>query len=226
MRNTESLGDTIRNCRKMKNMTQKQLGELTQITQPLIAAYENNKTIPTYKSRVKIAQVLGIDIKKLSTDEEKRSKYRIDEKISHTFEADDGSVWKEINYDLFEDLKNEGFSKEQLAGIINSFDFPDEMQADDIDDFINSEKKLHPIIEEFFMNIKLHGYGITKDEYYILQKLRCLDVDDEKIVIGMLNRLYDLLMAEMVAYDKYVPVSENRLKINSEYGTKLSKRLW
>ncbi len=226
MRDTEAVGTIIKNCRKNKHMTQQQLSVLTQLSQPLIALYENNKTVPTYKSRVKIAQALGISVEKLFTPEEMDSKDEINERILRAFESDNKLVWKEINRDLFEDLKNEGFSKEQLAGIINSFDFPDEMQVDDIDDFINSKKQLHPIIEDYFMNIKIHGYGITKEEYSIIQKLRMLDENDEKTVISVLNRLYDLLSTEMVVYNKGIKSADNKLKIGSEYGTKLSKRLW
>lgn len=52
-------GERIRSIRKSRNLTQKQLGELTGIAEPTIRRYELGKLNPKYETIEKIADKLG-----------------------------------------------------------------------------------------------------------------------------------------------------------------------
>lgn len=55
-------GERIRNIRKSKNLTQKQLGELAGIAEPTIRRYELGKLNPKYETLVKIAAALRVSV--------------------------------------------------------------------------------------------------------------------------------------------------------------------
>lgn len=55
-----TIGERIRNTRKAKHLTQKQLGELTGIAEPTIRRYELGKLNPKYETIVKIAEALNV----------------------------------------------------------------------------------------------------------------------------------------------------------------------
>lgn len=54
-----TIGERIRSIRKSRNLTQKQLGELTGIAEPTIRRYELGKLNPKYETIEKIADKLG-----------------------------------------------------------------------------------------------------------------------------------------------------------------------
>ena len=56
-----TIGERIRICRKEKNLTQKQLGELSGIAEPTIRRYELGKLNPKPKTIKKIADALGVE---------------------------------------------------------------------------------------------------------------------------------------------------------------------
>lgn len=60
-----SIGENIKNFRKAKKMTQKQLGELCGIAEPNIRKYELGKQNPKKETLEKIAEALGIPPKLL-----------------------------------------------------------------------------------------------------------------------------------------------------------------
>ena len=63
-----TIGEKIRQHRKARNMTQKQLGELSGIAEPTIRRYELGKLNPKRETLTKIADALGIDPFELSDD--------------------------------------------------------------------------------------------------------------------------------------------------------------
>lgn len=67
----QRIGDTIRQARKEKKITQKYLSESLKIRQDVISDYENGKikVIP-FEKRVKLSQVLNIPINKLLYSDE------------------------------------------------------------------------------------------------------------------------------------------------------------
>lgn len=70
-----TIGERIRNVRKSKNLTQKQLGELAGIAEPTIRRYELGKLNPKYETIEKIACALG------TTPDTLRGYYTSDELI-------------------------------------------------------------------------------------------------------------------------------------------------
>lgn len=59
------LGDKLRTLRSEKNITQKQMAELLNITQPSYSMYESNKRTPDYQTLQRIADVFGITVDQL-----------------------------------------------------------------------------------------------------------------------------------------------------------------
>ena len=226
MRQVDTFGDIIRNCRKSKKITQKQLGDITHIAQPLIASYETNKVAPSFKSRVKIAKALNIDLEKLCTLSELNDVLNSGgtDAVSSSSEIDVESIQENYARNLFLNLEKKGFSKNQLVGIMNIFDSSNKLEEQDLEEIIHSKKSLPYIMDDLFSNIVNMGYGITEDEYSLIMKIRELDADDQKVAISVINRLYDLLTTEMVAYNKGIEGSDVKLKISSEYGLRMSKR--
>lgn len=71
-----ALGTIIREERKKRQLTQKELAERTGVSQSLIARFEGGTEVPAHKYLKKISQVLGIDISLLTsalTDKNKES---------------------------------------------------------------------------------------------------------------------------------------------------------
>lgn len=63
-----SFGDTLRELREDKNLTQMELGKkCCGIAQSTIKNYENAKVLPTLRSLIEIAHVLGIDEVRIDT---------------------------------------------------------------------------------------------------------------------------------------------------------------
>ena len=56
------LGEIIRNERKKKHLTQKELAELIGTTQPALSAYENNTMVPMYGTLALIADALDLNL--------------------------------------------------------------------------------------------------------------------------------------------------------------------
>lgn len=61
-------GVLIKNARKAKNLTQKQLGELAGIAEPTIRRYELGKLNPKYETLQRIAAALGVPVDSLIDD--------------------------------------------------------------------------------------------------------------------------------------------------------------
>lgn len=55
-----TIGERVRSIRKSKNLTQKQLGELSGIAEPTIRRYELGKLNPKYETLAKIAKALAV----------------------------------------------------------------------------------------------------------------------------------------------------------------------
>jgi transcriptional regulator with XRE-family HTH domain len=62
-----TFGARLKEVRKNKNMTQKQLGKLSKIQHSSISEYESETTEPSGKNLFKIAQALGVSVEYLMT---------------------------------------------------------------------------------------------------------------------------------------------------------------
>lgn len=60
-----SVGDNIRDIRKLKKMSQSELGKLLGVSQAMIAQYEKGKRIPKIETLARIAEALNVYIGKL-----------------------------------------------------------------------------------------------------------------------------------------------------------------
>lgn len=65
-----SIGDNIRKYRKIKNITQKELGETIGISNTYLSDIETGRTNPSIKTLKKIAKGLGINYMELLKDTE------------------------------------------------------------------------------------------------------------------------------------------------------------
>lgn len=65
-----SIGDNIRKYRRKKNLTQKQLGELLELSNTYLSDIENNRTNPSIKTLKKVAKALEISYIELLEDTE------------------------------------------------------------------------------------------------------------------------------------------------------------
>lgn len=59
----KSIGDQIRDARKAKGLTQKELGEMLRIGEPTVNKYESGKQNPTVETLFKIAEALNLKLK-------------------------------------------------------------------------------------------------------------------------------------------------------------------
>lgn len=66
--NCAAIIDTLIEQRKEKGMTQKELAQATELTQPVIARMERKKAIPQLNTLLKVASALGCDIAVIPTD--------------------------------------------------------------------------------------------------------------------------------------------------------------
>ena len=64
-----TIGDRIKHYRKLKGMTQSELGEKLCVSQALIGQYETNKRTPKLAQLGKFANVFNIDVKELIGDD-------------------------------------------------------------------------------------------------------------------------------------------------------------
>ncbi len=60
--NQEKIGKFIAECRKQKNMTQEQLGEILGVSSKSVSRWENGKTMPDYVMLDSLCNALGISI--------------------------------------------------------------------------------------------------------------------------------------------------------------------
>ncbi len=65
-----SIGDNIRKYRRKKNLTQKQLGELLELSNTYLSDIENNRTNPSIKTLKKLAKAMEISYILLLEDTE------------------------------------------------------------------------------------------------------------------------------------------------------------
>lgn len=76
-------GEKIRNIRKTKGMTQKELGALLGITASTVAQFENSQTPPKFSTLERIAAALEVHISTLITYSKTPSDIAIDQKLEH-----------------------------------------------------------------------------------------------------------------------------------------------
>ena len=64
-----SLGGKVKNLRGRKNMSQRELADLVEVSQTAIASLEADKSVPNVIMLQRIAKVLEVDINELLSDE-------------------------------------------------------------------------------------------------------------------------------------------------------------
>lgn len=64
-----TFGEKVKTLRKQRHITQTTLANLTHLTQPTIAKYEQDSVVPTYNNAYQVALVLGVDVDVLLDDE-------------------------------------------------------------------------------------------------------------------------------------------------------------
>ena len=67
-----TIGELIRDARKKKGLTQKELGERLEVSDVSIAQWENGIRNPRFETRQKLAKALDIDIAELMSEAEKQ----------------------------------------------------------------------------------------------------------------------------------------------------------
>lgn len=67
-----TIGELIRDARKKKGLTQKELGERLEVSDVSIAQWENGIRNPRFETRQKLAKALDIDIVELMSETEKQ----------------------------------------------------------------------------------------------------------------------------------------------------------
>ncbi|HCW72461.1 MAG TPA: XRE family transcriptional regulator [Clostridiaceae bacterium] len=65
-----SIGENIRKYRRKRNLTQKQLGELLELSNTYLSDIENNRTNPSIKTLKKVAKALEVSYIELLEDTE------------------------------------------------------------------------------------------------------------------------------------------------------------
>jgi len=65
-----SIGENIRKYRRKRNLTQKQLGELFELSNTYLSDIENNRTNPSIKTLKKVAKALEVSYIELLDDTE------------------------------------------------------------------------------------------------------------------------------------------------------------
>ncbi len=123
----QRIGDTIRQARKEKKITQKYLSESLKIRQDVISDYENGKikVIP-FEKRVKLASILDIPLNALLyTDEKERKEKEIGiDYISKEYDLLD-SLMSELEADL-----EKADSVEKVEAIKARFEVLDKKRLD------------------------------------------------------------------------------------------------
>lgn len=76
-----NIGETIRKCRKEKNMTQEQMAERLGVTAPAVNKWEKGNSLPDVMLLSPIARLLGITLDTLLQHQEELSDYEADEMI-------------------------------------------------------------------------------------------------------------------------------------------------
>ena len=62
---SDNLGHNIQYFREMRHLTQRELGEMFQLTQAAIASWEKNKSRPDFDTLGGLCEVLGIPLSEL-----------------------------------------------------------------------------------------------------------------------------------------------------------------
>ncbi len=91
MYDTDEIANLIKSVRKARKITQKELGEITDISHQIISRYEKGIEIPTQERLQKIIEALEIDL-----DEYEQTSNEIDEMFSK-FKED--HFFRRVNYD-------------------------------------------------------------------------------------------------------------------------------
>lgn len=106
-----TVGENIRKIRKEKGLTQKQLGELLNMTQSAIGQFENDKTSPKIETIKKIASALDVSITDILGTFKNSYEYKKLEKLIH---AQEGII--SILIDIYERVESKEISGKYGAG--------------------------------------------------------------------------------------------------------------
>lgn len=176
------VGQKIKELRKEKRITQRELGERMKISQQQIAQYENGKLKPKIETVKKIADALNVSIDELMPDS-----YERDIQMGYELMATD--------YDFIKGLAaHKIFSDEDRKKIFQKVEHYETNLAkiNNIDELSKYSKKTHDEIENFLLKILLDKPYI--DVSYVIVLLSCFfslkDRDQAPIIELLLNNFY------------------------------------
>lgn len=163
-----NIGEKIKEIRKLKKMTQKQLGEILNVSQQMIGKYENSKEIPKLETIRKISQALDVDYLELLGEEkinEVKRNFKIicpwQEKwvliysgIYQTFKNNDSLCWKWC-YKTQQDIEHQinDLKKIKFDFNVPFHDYDRDLgrySKSEYDDHINYLEELKEDIEDIF----------------------------------------------------------------------------
>lgn len=123
----QRIGDTIRQARKEKKITQKYLSESLKIRQDVISDYENGKikVIP-FEKRVKLASILDIPLNALLYTDEKERK---EKEVGIDYISKEYDLLDSLMSELEADLENAD-SVEKVEAIKARFEVLDKKRLD------------------------------------------------------------------------------------------------
>lgn len=123
----QRIGDTIRQARKEKKITQKYLSESLKIRQDVISDYENGKikVIP-FEKRVKLASILDIPLNTLLYEDEKERK---EKEVGIDYISKEYDLLDSLMSELEADLENAD-SVEKVEAIKARFEVLDKKRLD------------------------------------------------------------------------------------------------
>lgn len=123
----QRIGDTIRQARKEKKITQKYLSESLKIRQDVISDYENGKikVIP-FEKRVKLASILDIPLAALLYEDEKERK---EKEVGIDYISKEYDLLDSLMSELEADLENAD-SVEKVEAIKARFEVLDKKRLD------------------------------------------------------------------------------------------------
>jgi transcriptional regulator with XRE-family HTH domain len=158
-----SLGNTIKNLRNSKKLTQYELSQKANISKNALWNYENNKRQPRIEVLEKIAFALEVNINDLlwPTDNDKANKVK---EFQDIVEKAFGNRSINLLLDTIENLNDKGINK-VLIYAKDLAEMPKYQKVDSITEFPRKEKEIcEESNKDHLMTIACHNDGLTDEE--------------------------------------------------------------